>query len=503
MRRWPLLVGLFAPLTLAWAEDDDEEKAAMDFEMVEIAAPAPMKMRAKMSATVGGAQDIGYFRDVVKRGDVPAPEVITSGGLLGEHDLPGPEADCEVLLCPTGQAVQTSLAGQPDVTWVAQLGFTSGLDASSFERPPLDLVAVIDRSCSMTGDKFETVRKSLETVAKDLGPKDRLSIVTYGADVDVELKSAPGGDPAIAQALRRLAIDGSTNMEAGLTVGFDLARQERKTFDGVTRVMLFTDEQPNTGRTDAQSFMGMAEQASKDGIGMTTIGVGTDFGAELAQQISAVRGGNLFFFADVAQMQEKFAEELDTMVVELAYDVDIEVKPAPGSRIAGVYGIPGEAFTWTEGGGLKTSVKTLFASKEGGGIFFAFAPEGDRPIREGTAVGVVRLAYTARDLGRTESVAPFTVVSPTKATAGLTRGTLLVEEYVGLKLAAMRYRAGDVEGAKQALAPVAKHLSASTDPKLSEELDLVRTLEATLGKSQAVASLGPVDLGQISGLPVR
>jgi hypothetical protein len=43
-------------------------------------------------------------------------------------------------------------------------------------------------------------------------------------------------------------------------------------FDGTTRVMLFTDEQPNVGRTDATSFAAMAEEASRGGIGLTTIG---------------------------------------------------------------------------------------------------------------------------------------------------------------------------------------------------------------------------------------
>ncbi len=82
--------------------------------------------------------------------------------------------------------------------------------------------------------------------------------------------------------------------------------------------MLFTDERPNTGATDAESFMGMAENASHGGIGLTTIGVGVQFGAELATKISSVRGGNLYFIRDAADIKTLFTGQLDYMVSELA-----------------------------------------------------------------------------------------------------------------------------------------------------------------------------------------
>lgn len=483
----------------AWAGDDDEE-TRIDF--YELAAPSPMKMRS-MSATVGGAQDIGHLRDIVRHGLVPTPEAVTSAGLLGEHDLPGPATRCDRLLCPTGQAMPVDLVGQDDAVWLAQLGFTSRLDAATFERPPLDIVAVVDRSCSMTGEKFETVRASLSAVAAQLGPNDRMSIVTYGSDVTVELDGAGGDDATVDAAIRRLAIDGSTNMEAGLRTGYALARAHRRTFDGVTRVMLFTDEQPNVGRTDADGFMAMAEAASADGVGLTTIGVGIDFGDELARRVANVRGGNLFFFADVGEMQEKFAEEFDTLAVELAYDVEIVVRPSPGLRITGVYGVPGETFTWTEGGGLRTRVSTLFASREGGGIYFAFAPDGEARALAGHPVGLVTMRYDARDGGRTEASASFVLVEPGRASVGLTRGALLVDEYTALELASLRHAAGDTAGARDALRRIAERLSASRDPALEKELDLVRSLEQTLAGAGAVATRAPVDTGRIGGLPAR
>ena len=245
--------------------------------------------------------------------------------------------------------------------------------------------------------------------------------------------------------------------------------------------MLFTDERPNTGRTDADSFMGMAEAASRDGIGMTTIGVGVQFGAELAQKVSSVRGGNLLFFSDIGKMREKFAEELDYLVTELAYDLDLTVRPAPGLRIAGIYGIPGDLVEWTDEGGIHLHISTIFLSKSEGAIYLSLASTGER--RSGSALGDIALSYDARDGGLTQGSA---LIEPAKlpirsGDEGLSRGLLLVDELTVLKKAtALHHESNDQEAAWQLLSALSQRMAASRDPQLQIEVDLVTKLEQTL-----------------------
>ena len=268
-------------------EIDFKEETEIDFEGVsvqgQLKVPSPMRIRSKFSATPGGAQDIGYFRDRVRDGEVPHPNVFTPEGLFSEHDLPlRSDGECRRLICTNAQAMEGRLLVQEDVRFLAQLGFDSGLSVEGFQPPPLNLVAVIDQSGSMSGRPLETVKASLLEVAKQLDEDDQLSIVLYGSGAFVHMEPTAGNLARIETAIATIQSQGSTNMEAGLKLGFDLAARTRQRFDGTTRVMLFTDERPNTGRVDPESFMGMAEAASKQGIGMTTVGVGVQFGAELA-----------------------------------------------------------------------------------------------------------------------------------------------------------------------------------------------------------------------------
>lgn len=52
-------------------------------------------------------------------------------------------------------------------------------------RAPVDIVAVIDRSGSMSGGKLDLVKKTLHIVVTQLTPKDRLSLIVYDDTVDM------------------------------------------------------------------------------------------------------------------------------------------------------------------------------------------------------------------------------------------------------------------------------------------------------------------------------
>ena len=256
--------------------------------------------------------------------------------------------------------------------------------------------------------------------------------------------------------------------------------------------MLFTDERPNVGNTDKDSFMGMARAASKSGVGMTTVGVGVQFGAELATAISSVRGGNLFFFPDAKRMEKVFEEEFDTMVTELAYDLQLEVRPAKGLKIAGVYGIPGQALKWIDGGAISLSVETIFLSRKKGAIYVAMASDTGPGLPEtkvalGAGVASVKLDYHERGGKAVHTKVELPTVNASSASVGLVRGELLVEQATSLSRAAsLHHEKNDQEGAYQAVHALASLFRRTTDTTLAAERKLVLELEGTLAKLRAI-----------------
>ncbi|WP_447762436.1 vWA domain-containing protein [Sphingopyxis panaciterrae] len=321
----------------------------------------------------GGAQDIQHFRaTALSATTLPRPESLTVEGLLGEHDLTLPAgSQCAQLFCLNVQAMTANLPTRPDDLLFVGMAFDSNIDAESWKREPLSIMAVVDRSGSMSGPPITNVKAALHQMVDELGPKDRLGIVIYGTNSNVHLAptAVEGNKAAMHTAIDAIAIDGSTSMEAGLTLGYATAFAEADQFGGKVRMMLFTDEQPNTGRTDAGGFMAMAGDASRRGIGLTTIGVGVQYDGALATKISSVRGGNLFFVDGPDKGGELMRKEFRNMVSEVAHDLVMTLTPHAGYQISGVFGVPDGLMTEGKDGTIAITVPTAFLSSNGGGIY--------------------------------------------------------------------------------------------------------------------------------------
>lgn len=467
-RSFPRLAAMLLACTAsspAIAQVQDEDESYND-----IVVTATMRQ--------GGAQDIAHFRSIsleeLSADGLPRPDSLTLEGLLGEHDLTLPSTGaCAQLFCVSTHAMQSGLAGRPRDTHFIGIGFESGGDGDAMRAEPVSIVAVIDRSGSMSGAPIARVREGLHAVVDAMREGDRLGIVLYGSNTLVHQKviDAAENRAALHAAIDAIAIDGSTYMEAGLRLGYETALAEMPQSRGRTRLMLFTDENPNVGNTSAEGFMAQALAGSRAGVGLTTIGVGVHYDGALATRISSVRGGNLFFLPRDGAGAELFAGEFENMVSEVAQDLVIAIEPSPGYRVTGVFGVPGELITEGGNGTVTVTIGSAFLSSNGGGIYAALAGEGADTLAD------VSVSYTAAATQARETDAEIVRWSGDPAPANLAKAQLLVDEYLGISgaLAAFHERQ-DVEGAATMLADLSERLSASALPGLDGERELVAGL---------------------------
>lgn len=457
--------------TSVYAQDDEDESLELDSISVTGAR-----------ITLGGVKDINHFRSVVfEENDIPRPDSLSVEGLLSEHDLQlRMGVGCKKLMCLTGEYVQQGLPNRPEDVAFAGVGFSSML--TTWKREPLNLVAVVDKSGSMDGEPLDLVRAALQQIAQQMHGTDQLAIVLYGDSTHVHLPPTvvQGQRNNVSAAIRAIESAGSTDMESGLKLGFQLARESAKAFPGNTRVMLFTDEQPNVGATDPDTFMGMAQAASLDDVGMTTIGVGVQYDGLLAKQIGSVRGGNVFFLADRNSVKKLFKRELDSMVSEVAHDVLLQFIPADGFKISGVFGVPNSMLENAPDGAIQMRVPTTFFSTKAGGIFLAMArnlSNRDLPtpkLRLNEAMLEVKVSYQSALDDTLDSDALKITHQKENASRGLRTAYALVDEYLVLRDASLIYhREGKPKLAYQMLNDLGLRLQSSLDSK-SAVLDSLR-----------------------------
>jgi hypothetical protein len=196
------------------------------------------------------------------------------------------------------------------------------------------------------------------------------------------------------------------------------------------------------------------------------------------------------------------------MLSELAYDMKLKIWPQKGYKLVGLFGLPGDLVKRTPDGGLEMTVETIFLSKDRGGMYFAFAPEGGGalPPAEGVkSVALASIQYTGRDGKTYQDSVDFARWQSGPLPLGLQRGRLLVDEITTLKKASeLHLQKNDQEGAYRLVHALQQRFAQSKVSGLEKELKTIAKLDETLTRlsgHKGEAPMASVRRDGVSGLP--
>lgn len=194
------------------------------------------------------------------------------------------------------------------------------------ERSDAHLTFVIDTSGSMEGEeRLPVVKESLRTLVDQLRPTDAIAIVTYSDQAQVVQPMTDVADRAqIHSAIESLAVAGSTNMEEGLSLGYQVA-SEGFGADAINRVILLSDGLANTGSTEHEQILATARDKAADGITLLCVGVGMAYGDNLMEQLADNGDGFAVYFSTATQARKLFVEQLAATLAVRAKDAKVQV----------------------------------------------------------------------------------------------------------------------------------------------------------------------------------
>src|SRR5215207_6376704 len=128
----------------------------------------------------GGAQDIGEFRGILNRGEIPGPKTLDANGFFNEHYNAPPQLTCSGTLClsPGLSVGKDWLTGKYQAA--LQLSVNTNVDPTQYTRLPMNLVVVVDHSGSMSQDqRLDKVKTGLHSLVDNIQPEDRLAIISF------------------------------------------------------------------------------------------------------------------------------------------------------------------------------------------------------------------------------------------------------------------------------------------------------------------------------------
>jgi len=420
-------------------------------------ASAPMARSMDMNAeatlgySVGGAKDVGSFRENILNGYTPPSTDLTYEGLFYDYFFDtGSQQPCSQLFCPSyARAVSRDpLTGEN--AYYLSVGLNSNIKQSDFQRAKANIVIVLDISGSM-GSPFDryyydTTGKQVEIPSEDAGktkmelasqavnaiidqlePDDRLGIVLFSDDARVakplNLMRTVDRDALKRHVLALQATNG-TNMSSGLQKGAELLRDEAQSGDGyANRLIFITDAMPNEGEFGAGGLEGLVQRTEDAHIDTSFVGVGVDFQSQLVEALTKVRGANYLSVHSAQEFKERLGEQFAYLITPLVYDLRLNLAGS-GFAIDKVYGSPDVDLSTGE----VLHVRTLFPSTtkdgqtRGGLVLLKLKKIGDNP----TMTLYTTYQDTHGETHRTEATASFAdMVADTYDNLGIRKGVLL------------------------------------------------------------------------------
>jgi Ca-activated chloride channel family protein len=200
------------------------------------------------------------------------------------------------------------------------------------ERSDVALTFVVDVSGSMAEPgRLDLVRDALHTLVDQLRSTDYVAIVAYDDEAWVlcELTPARNRD-VLHEAIDELEPGGSTNLEAGLVTGYQVARDGF--VEGASnRVILLSDGLANTGNTEAEPILAQIREEARKQIALLGVGVGSEYGDALMERLADEGDGFVTYVSERAQARELFVERLPATLVVRAMDAKVQVSFDPAS----------------------------------------------------------------------------------------------------------------------------------------------------------------------------
>lgn len=344
--------------------------------------------------------------------------------------------------------------------------------AGRSERTPTNVAIVLDRSGSMGGDKIRYAREAAIMAIQRLDARDIVSVVAYDSQVDVVVPATILQDrEPIYRAIGRIHARGNTALFAGVSKG---AQELRKFIDRnrVNRVILLSDGLANVGPQSPSELGRLGQSLAKEGISVTTIGLGLGYNEDLMTQLAGMSDGNHAFVENAADLARVFQYEFGDVLSVVAQDLIIEIRCLNGVRPLRLLGREGDVI----GDRVRTRLNQLYSEQEKYLVLEVEVPAQSA----GTEMELARVQVDYANLATRRSsslesrvLASFSA-SETDVQQAVDKPALesAVEQVANefSREAVERRDRGDVEGARQLLEKSAAYLGSQAEALASPEL---------------------------------
>ena len=241
------------------------------------------------------------------------------------------------------------------------------------QRKSVNIVCVIDTSGSMSGEPLRLVRETLDFIVGQLKSGDHLSLVSFGDAAKLLFPltdMTTDGKTMASQQISKLAVDGMTNLSAGLQLGlnqlYDLYKLPRlrnasdtpasvdvaistitASPSSVSSILVLTDGHANRGISSVPALvdftatglspLALAASAANGAVSLHSFGFSQGHNPELMTRVAEAGNGVFYYVPSGDKIGDVFADCLGGLLSIIAINVVLELEvQTTGASISNV-----------------------------------------------------------------------------------------------------------------------------------------------------------------------
>ncbi len=256
------------------------------------------------------------------------------------------------------------LRANAPTTAFLKVGLNPGSVRIEEERPAVSLAIVIDRSGSMSGEKIETAKQAVIQAIGRLRDGDRVALISYSQDARIEIPLERVGD--VENAIYRISnirSGGNTAIYSAVNLAASQLRREEDR-NAFRRILLLSDGLANVGPSDPVDFSRLGRALMREGISVSTVGLGMDYNEDLMAGLSMASEGNTYFAENYRDLPRIFDSEMRDTTTVIARNVRVRIECEEGFAPKRFLGREGTI----KGNAAVFEIPQLFAEQEKYGL---------------------------------------------------------------------------------------------------------------------------------------
>lgn len=206
--------------------------------------------------------------------------------------------------------------------------------------PALNLCLVLDHSTSMQGSNMDMVKATAIQIMRRMKAEDIFSVVAFSDRAEQLIPATRGSDLKKLEArIHMLQPSGGTEIFQGLEMAYNETCRSLSP-GGVHHIILITD-----GRTygDEEQCLALACQASGQGVGISGLGIGSEWNDTFLDALAASTGGSSIYVSQPEQIQHSLLDKFNHLGRTYSSETRLDFKVPEGVELRYAFRLQPEA----------------------------------------------------------------------------------------------------------------------------------------------------------------